>query len=151
MEWICTSNLTIADVHIIRWETKRHVNRKKRPWTARPKTDIGDVSVGSNPAIYTFCTLILNCLLLASDIWWPKLKEPVTLETQGLQVKNVPTRSEQLTTICSDWVGSFILNDIISQNNLNVKWKLKRKILRYLRDLFTRASQILCNRPKQWE
>lgn len=30
--------------------------------------NIGNVSKGSNPAIYTFCTLILNCLPLAGDI-----------------------------------------------------------------------------------
>ena len=45
----------------------------------RPKDDIDDVSRGSNPTIYTFCTLILICLLLTSVTWHPKLKKPVTL------------------------------------------------------------------------
>ena len=67
-----------------------------------------DVSRGSNSTIYTFCTLILICLLLTSVTWHPKLKKPVTLETKGLQVKNDPTQSEQLTTICSDWVVSIL-------------------------------------------
>lgn len=38
------------------------------------KADIGDISRGSNPTIYTFCALLLNCLLFASDKWLPKLK-----------------------------------------------------------------------------
>lgn len=33
---------------------------------------------------------------------------------QGLQVKNDPTQSEQLTTICSDWVGPFNLEGAIT-------------------------------------
>lgn len=74
---------------------------------------VGDVSRGSNPFICTFCTQILNCSLLASDTWHGKLKNPVTIERQGLQAKNNPTRSEQLTTVYSDWVGSFILVDLI--------------------------------------
>lgn len=52
---------------------------------------MGDVSRGSNPAIYTFCTLILNCLSLADDMWCPKLKKPVAIETQWLQAKNNPS------------------------------------------------------------
>lgn len=73
----------------------------------RHKNSASDVSRGSNPFIYTFCSLILNCLLLPSDTWYPESKKPVALETQGLQAKNDPIQSEQLTTICSDWVGSF--------------------------------------------
>ncbi len=36
--------------------------------------DMGDVSRGSNPFIYMFCALILNCLLLDGDVWYSKLK-----------------------------------------------------------------------------
>ena len=50
-----------------------------------------DIGRGSNPTIYTFCTLILICLLLTSVTWHPKLKKPVTLETKGLQAKKDPT------------------------------------------------------------
>lgn len=59
--------------------------------TERYKANIGDVSKGSNFFIYTFCTLILYCLLFASDTWHGKLKKPIALETQGLQTKNGPT------------------------------------------------------------
>lgn len=38
----------------------------------------------------------------------PGAEKPIALETQGLPVKNDPTQSEQLTTVCSDWVGSFV-------------------------------------------
>ena len=38
-----------------------------------------------------------------------KAKEPVAIETQRLQAKSDPTQSKQLTTICSDWAGSFSL------------------------------------------
>ena len=64
---------------------------------------------GSNPPNHTFCSLILNCLLLPSDTWRPESKKPAALKPQGMQAKNDPTQSEQLTTICSDWVGSFNL------------------------------------------
>ena len=64
------------------------------------------MSVGVRiPPNYTFCTLILYYLLFASDTWHLEPKKPVTLEIQGLQAKNDPTQSEQLTTVCSDWVG----------------------------------------------
>lgn len=53
--------------------------------------DTGDDSGGSNLVTHTFCTLILNFLLLVSDTWYPKLKMPVPLEIQGLQAKNDPT------------------------------------------------------------
>ena len=89
-----------------------------RRWTlnCKPKADIDDVSGGSNPAIYTFFTLILDCLLLNSDTWHLQLKKPLTLKPQGSQTKNDPTWSEQLTAICSDWVGSFILVDADPSN-----------------------------------
>ena len=94
-------------INILRWETKCHVKRKRTPWTAGFKADWGYVSRGSNLLNYTFYTLILKCLLLASDTWHGKLKKPVTLETKGLQAKNDPTQSEQLTAIYSDWAGAF--------------------------------------------
>ena len=34
-------------------------------------------------------------------------RKPVALRAQRLQTQNTPVQSEQLTTICSDWVGSF--------------------------------------------
>lgn len=40
-------------------------------------------------------------------------KEPVAIETQWLQAKSDPTQSKQLTTICSDWVGSFKLAEMV--------------------------------------
>ena len=43
----------------------------------------GNVSAGSTPAIYTFCTLILYCSLFVNDTWYLKLKKPVTLEYKG--------------------------------------------------------------------
>lgn len=42
-------------------------NRQKGYVLQGHKADIGDVSKGSNPFIYTFCTLILNCLFPAGD------------------------------------------------------------------------------------
>jgi len=54
---------------------------------------------GSNPFICRFCSLILNCLFLATDTWPPKAKKHVVLEAKGLQAKNAPAQSEQLTTI----------------------------------------------------
>lgn len=36
--------------------------------------DTSDISGGTNPSNYTFCTLILNCLLLVNDTWCPKSK-----------------------------------------------------------------------------
>lgn len=52
---------------------------------------IACVSRGSNPAIFTFCTLILIYLLLTSVTWHPNLKKPVPLEAQRIQAKNNPT------------------------------------------------------------
>lgn len=54
--------------------------------------DTGDDSGGSNLVTHTFCTLILNFLLLVSDTWYPKLKMPVTLLNTftGLQSEPPP-------------------------------------------------------------
>ncbi len=46
---------------------------------------------GSIPAIYTFCILILNYLLLGNDT-----------SVRSRKGKNNPTQSEQLTTVRSD-------------------------------------------------
>lgn len=85
----------------------------------KPKADMDDIGRGSNPTIYTFCTLILICLLLTSVTWHPKLKKPVTLETKGLTAKKDPTQSEQLTTVCSNSVGSFNTLDTFNVDALH--------------------------------
>lgn len=100
---------------------------------------------GSNPPNHTFCTSILNCLLLASDTWHEKLKNPVTIEKQGLQAKNDPTRSEQLTTICSNQVGSFTLEHVPTFEPLTLEGNNPTAPYRpYSWCVRVRTPQILC-------
>lgn len=69
-----------------------------------PAAVLGVIQPGAHELPHSEGFLVLK-IGNRSALW--KAKTPITLEIQGLQRKNGPAESEQLTTVCSNWTEPF--------------------------------------------